>query len=112
MKLYVKERFTLQAFLPLIVLLTLAMDFAGEALTGVPVLVAQRTDPGWVLLSPAAEGLVIERGSNQSHSGIVAWEMRIPTIVGLPDLQSRVASGDVEEMDGTTGAVRLYVAEG
>ncbi len=75
------------------------------------ILVAQRTDPGWVPLFPAAQGLLIERGSILSHSAIVAREMGIPTIVGLPDLLSRVESGDVVEMDGTTGVVRLHVGE-
>ena len=110
MKLYVNERFPRQAFLPLIVLLTLALDFAGQALADAPILVPQYADPGWVPLFPAAKGLIIERGL-LPHSAIVAREMGIPTILGLPDLLSRVASGEVVEMNGATGVVRLHVGE-
>ena len=47
------------------------------------ILVAERTDPGWVPLYPSVSGLLIERGSILSHSAIVAREMGIPTIVGI-----------------------------
>ena len=48
------------------------------------ILVAGRTDPGWVPLYPAVSGILIERGSILSHSAIVAREMGIPAIVGIP----------------------------
>src|SRR6185436_5077259 len=50
------------------------------------ILVAARTDPGWVPLYPSISGLLIERGSILSHSAIVAREMGIPTIVGIRGL--------------------------
>src|SRR5205823_2640828 len=46
------------------------------------ILVAERTDPGWTLLFPLAEGLLVQRGSLLSHSAIVAREMGLPCIVG------------------------------
>ncbi|HEV3484941.1 MAG TPA: PEP/pyruvate-binding domain-containing protein, partial [Vicinamibacterales bacterium] len=42
---------------------------------GGEILVAERTDPGWVPLYPSISGLLIERGSILSHSAIVAREM-------------------------------------
>ena len=42
------------------------------------ILVAERTDPGWIMLFPSAAGLLVERGSLLSHSAIVAREMGIP----------------------------------
>jgi pyruvate,water dikinase len=71
------------------------------------ILVAERTDPGWVPLYPSISGLLIERGSILSHSAIVAREMGIPTIVGIRGLTSMLESGDVVTMDGSTGVVEL-----
>ena len=77
------------------------MSLAGE------ILVAERTDPGWVPLFPAASGLLVERGSVLSHSAIVAREMGLPTIVGIAGLTAAVADGAEIEMDGAAGTVRI-----
>ena len=71
------------------------------------ILVAGRTDPGWVPLYPSVSGLLIERGSILSHSAIVAREMGIPTIVGIPGLTTRLKTGQRVTMDGTTGVVEV-----
>lgn len=71
------------------------------------ILVAERTDPGWVPLYPAASGLLIERGSILSHSAIVARELGLPTIVGIKNLTKRVKDGQLVEMDARQGVVRL-----
>lgn len=71
------------------------------------ILVAERTDPGWIPLYPSISGLLIERGSILSHSAIVAREMGIPTIVGIRGLTSLVKTGDIVTMDGSTGMVTL-----
>jgi pyruvate,water dikinase len=69
------------------------------------ILVAQRTDPGWIMLFPAAAGVLVERGSLLSHSAIVAREMGIPTIVALGDATSWLRDGDWVELDGGNGLV-------
>ena len=74
------------------------------------ILVAGRTDPGWVPLYPSVSGLLIERGSILSHSAIVAREMGIPTIVGIPGLTSLLRTGQRVTMDGTTGLVEVLDA--
>lgn len=71
------------------------------------ILVAERTDPGWVPLYPSVSGLLIERGSILSHSAIVAREMGIPTIVGIAGLVGTLKTGQVVTMDGGAGTVRL-----
>ncbi len=71
------------------------------------ILVAERTDPGWVPLFPTARGILIERGSLLSHSAIVARELGIPTIVGIKDLTKRIQNGQPVEMDGGQGTVLL-----
>jgi phosphohistidine swiveling domain-containing protein len=69
------------------------------------IIVAERTDPGWVMIFPAASGLLVERGSLLSHSAIVARELGLPTIVALPGLTRWLKNGDWVEMDGATGVV-------
>ncbi len=71
------------------------------------ILVAERTDPGWVPLYPAISGLLIERGSILSHSAVVAREMGIPTIVGITGLTASVESGQQITMDGSAGIVKI-----
>jgi pyruvate,water dikinase len=71
------------------------------------ILVAERTDPGWVVYYPCISGLLIERGSVLSHSCIVAREMGIPTIVGIPGLLDRVRPGGRVRMNGADGTVEL-----
>lgn len=71
------------------------------------ILVAMQTDPGWVVLFPSASGLLVERGSLLSHSAIVSRELRLPCIVSLPGITTRLKTGDLVEMDGATGRVRV-----
>jgi len=70
------------------------------------ILVAERTDPGWIVLFASAAGLLVERGSLLSHSAIVSREMGIPSIVSLPGLTRRLHDGDEVELNGATGWVR------
>lgn len=70
------------------------------------ILVAERTDPGWVMLFPAASGLLVERGSLLSHSAIVSRELGLPGIVSIPGLTTWLRTGDEVEMNGATGVVR------
>jgi len=70
------------------------------------ILVAERTDPGWTLLFPPAAGLLVQRGSLLSHSAIVAREMGLPCIVGIPGLMGTLRDGETVEMDGATGLVQ------
>lgn len=75
------------------------------------ILVAERTDPGWTLLFPAARGLLVQRGSLLSHSAIVAREMALPCVVGIPGLLDTLVDGEMVEMNGTTGVVQRVAAE-
>jgi pyruvate,water dikinase len=69
------------------------------------ILVAPRTDPGWILLFPAAAGLLVEHGSLLSHSAIVARELGLPAVVAVPGLTAWLSTGDVVVLDGSTGRV-------
>lgn len=82
-------------------------DPRGARLEEGEILVAERTDPGWIMLFPAAAGILVERGSLLSHSAIVAREMGIPAIVAIADLTRRLQTGQFVEFDGATGEVRV-----
>ncbi|MDZ4199724.1 MAG: phosphoenolpyruvate synthase [Kiritimatiellia bacterium] len=69
------------------------------------ILVAARTDPGWVPLYPSISGLLVERGSLLSHSAIVAREMGIPAIVGIQGLLATLKDGQRIRMNGSLGTV-------
>jgi rifampicin phosphotransferase len=69
------------------------------------ILVAERTDPGWIMLFPCAAGLLVERGSLLSHSAIVARELGIPAIVSVDGVTRWLTDGDWVELNGGTGVV-------
>lgn len=71
------------------------------------ILVAPMTDPGWVFLMVPAGGLIVERGSVLSHTAIIGRELGIPTVVAVPEATSRIMDGQLVEIDGTSGVVRL-----
>ena len=76
------------------------------------ILVAERTDPGWIMLFPAAAAVLVERGSLLSHAAIVAREMGIPAIVSIAGITQWLRDGDEVEMDGSSGIVRKVAATG
>lgn len=75
------------------------------------ILVAPRTDPGWIMLFPSAAGLLVEHGSLLSHSAIVARELGLPAIVSVRGLTAWLRTGDRVEMDGATGVIRKLPAD-
>jgi len=79
-------------------------------LTAGCILVADHTDPGWIMLFPSARGLLVERGSLLSHSAIVARELGIPAVISIPGLLEWLQDGDEVELDGAAGIVRRLAA--
>jgi pyruvate,water dikinase len=75
------------------------------------ILVADHTDPGWIMLFPSASGLLVERGSLLSHSAIVARELGIPAVVSIRGLTEWLRDGDQVELDGAQGIVRRIAAQ-
>jgi phosphotransferase system enzyme I (PtsI) len=59
----------------------------------------------------AALGLVTDSGSKTSHAVIVARSMKIPAVVGVRNLTTRVNNGDWAIVDGYDGCVILNPAE-
>ena len=71
------------------------------------ILMAKRTDPGWTILFPMVKGIIIERGSILSHSAVIAREMGIPLVAGIRGLTDKIHDGDIVEVDGINGTVRV-----
>lgn len=90
----------------------LILDPQGAVLPAGSILVAEHTDPGWIMLFPSAAGLLVERGSLLSHSAIVARELGIPAVVSIPGLTTWLRDGDLVELDGALGSVRRISARG
>ncbi len=86
-------------------------DPRGVTLEPGTILVAERTDPGWILLFPMCSGLIVERGSLLSHSAIVAREMGIPCAVSVDGATAWLADGDRVRLDGATGLVTRITPE-
>ncbi len=84
----------------------LVSDPHSASVPGGSILVAERTDPGWVLLFPSAAGLIVERGSLLSHSAIVSRELGIPSVVSVPGVTKWLRDGDLVEIDGAKGTIR------
>jgi phosphotransferase system enzyme I (PtsI) len=51
------------------------------------------------------KGLAIDAGGQTSHTAIVAKALGIPAVVGLNDITSEAAGGDIVIIDGNTGVV-------
>lgn len=81
------------------------LDVNGKILT------ALRTDPGWAPLFPAASGILVERGSTLSHSAVLARELGIPAVVGVPGLLDIVRDGERVRLDGSAGTVERLEVE-
>ena len=84
----------------------LVTDPRAAAIRPGEILVAERTDPGWITLFASSAGVLTERGSLLSHAAIVARELGIPAVTSLPGLTRWVRDGDWVELDGRSGLVR------
>lgn len=75
------------------------------------VLVAIATEPPWTPLFATATAIVTDSGGVLSHSAVVAREYRIPAVVGTGNATSTFHDGQLLEVDGNAGTVRVVVEE-
>ncbi len=75
------------------------------------ILLAERTDPGWTPLFYLAKAVIVEKGSLLSHAAIVAREVGIPTIIGVPRATQILKSGDKVTVDGSEGTILRSVSK-
>lgn len=71
------------------------------------VLVAATTDTAWTPLFLAAAAIVTDTGGSLSHATIVAREVGIPAVVNTKTAVRDLQDGDLVEVDGTNGIVRI-----
>ncbi len=71
------------------------------------VLIAPITDPGWMPLFVGAAAVVAEMGGELSHTMIVSRDLGIPAVVGAVGATTMIKTGDLVEVDGSSGTVRI-----
>jgi phosphohistidine swiveling domain-containing protein len=80
---------------------------AGDLLEPGDILVANVTDTGWTPLFAFAAGVVTDIGGLLSHPTVVAREYGIPCVVGVGDATRRLRDGQIVEVDGSAGTIRV-----
>jgi pyruvate,water dikinase len=78
----------------------------GQVLPG-EILVAPFTDPGWTPYFIPAAAIVMDQGGLLSHGSIVAREYGIPAVVNVGPATRLIRTGQLLEVDGDSGRVRL-----
>lgn len=68
------------------------------------ILVCSYTDPGWTPLLRIAAGVITETGGVLSHAAIVARELRIPAVLGIPNATTRIPNAATITINGATSA--------
>ncbi len=71
------------------------------------VLIAPITDPGWMPLFVGVVAVVAEMGGELSHTMIVSRDLGIPAVVGAIGATTAIRTGDLIEVNGSTGVVRI-----
>ncbi len=71
---------------------------------------AETTAPPWTPLFATAAAVVTDTGGILSHCAVVAREYRIPAVVGTGTATSLIQDGQILEVDGDEGIVRIVEA--
>ena len=71
------------------------------------VLVAYTTDPGWTPLFINAAAILLEVGGELQHGALVAREYGKPCIAGITNLTQSLEDGQIVEVDGNSGRIRI-----
>jgi len=71
------------------------------------ILVTKFTDPGWTVYFAKIAGLITESGGILSHGAVVSREYGIPAIFGIKDVTKKIKTGDMLEMDGEHGIIKI-----
>jgi pyruvate,water dikinase len=84
----------------------LSLADAGKIQPG-DVLVAPATMPAWTPLFASIAAVVTDVGGVLSHAAIVAREYNIPAVLGTGNGTSVLRDGQMVEVDGDAGTVRI-----
>ena len=86
-----------------------SLSEAGKLQKG-DVLVAETTAPPWTPLFATAAAIVTDTGGVLSHCAVVAREYRVPAVVGTGRATTTIRDGQILEVDGDAGLVRICPA--
>jgi pyruvate,water dikinase len=76
------------------------------------ILVAPYADPAWTPLFVTARAAIVGVGSYLSHAGTIAREYGMPCVVDVAGCTNLIRTGDLVEVDGDSGQVRLLGESG
>lgn len=76
------------------------------------ILVTNTTTPVWTPLFASVAGLITDAGGVLGHSAVVAREFGIPAVVGTGQATSILKDGQIVELNGNTGQVRMSKNQG
>jgi pyruvate,water dikinase len=71
------------------------------------VLVAESTAPSWTPLFATVAAVVTDTGGVLSHCAVVAREYGLPAVVGTATATELIRDGQILEVDGDSGLVRI-----
>ncbi len=71
------------------------------------ILVTRSSDPGWTPIFINAAGVVLEVGGALQHGAVIAREYGLPCVSGLDGVTEMIHDGQMIEVDGSNGVVRL-----
>jgi pyruvate,water dikinase len=71
------------------------------------VLVVPFTTPAYNAVLPIVAGLVVEEGGALSHAALVARELDIPAVIGIPGATRLIPDGAEVEVDPERGCVHV-----
>lgn len=71
------------------------------------ILVTKATEPAWTPVFVNAVGVVLEVGGPLQHGAIIAREYGIPCVSGITAVQTLIKDGDLLEVDGSSGIVKI-----
>lgn len=71
------------------------------------ILVTIATEPSWTPIFSNASAVVMEIGGTLQHGAVIAREYGLPCVGGLTGATSMIHDGDLIEVDGTNGIVKI-----
>ena len=66
-----------------------------------------RGSPGWTPIFMNASGVVLEVGGALQHGAIIAREYGLPCVTGIETATVAITDGQMIEVDGSNGIVRV-----
>jgi pyruvate,water dikinase len=74
------------------------------------ILIADRTDPGWIVHFATCAAIIVAHGSLLSHTAIVARELGIAAVVSCKGVMEQIRTGDLIEVNGSSGVVTVLAS--